>query len=112
MWRARLPREPHGALYNQARRTRRSRRAIAAGVRLCTEDVVRGLAGSVMLNSFRRRDFLGGGGISNSAYEKMEACGRGNSGRFAWMRQRRRGTGVANCGGAGRVVTREGLWYR
>jgi UPF0271 protein len=50
--------KPHGALYNQAAKVAAIARAIAAGVRLCTKDVVMvGLAGSVMLEEFRAAGF-------------------------------------------------------
>ena len=50
--------KPHGALYNQAAKDAAIARAIAAGVRLCTKDVVMvGLAGSVMLEEFRAAGF-------------------------------------------------------
>lgn len=50
--------KPHGALYNQAAKNAAIARAIAAGVRLCTNDVIMvGLAGSVMLGEFRAAGF-------------------------------------------------------
>src|SRR5258708_5463595 len=56
--------KPHGALYNQAAKDAVIARAIAAGVRLCTKDVVMvGLAGSVILGEvFASGLFLVGGG--------------------------------------------------
>jgi UPF0271 protein len=48
----------HGALYNRAARDRETARAIAEGVRRsCTEFVLVGLAGSVMLEEFRAVGF-------------------------------------------------------
>jgi len=50
--------KPHGALYNQAAKDPAIARAIAAGVGLCTNDVIMvGLAGSVMLEEFRAAGF-------------------------------------------------------
>jgi UPF0271 protein len=50
--------KPHGALYNQAARSREIARAVAAGVRRwSTEVILVGLAGSVMLEEFRAAGF-------------------------------------------------------
>jgi 5-oxoprolinase (ATP-hydrolysing) subunit A len=50
--------KPHGALYNQAARDRRIAKAIAEGVaRWSTDVVLMGLAGSVMLEEFRKAGF-------------------------------------------------------
>ncbi|MGB7846632.1 MAG: 5-oxoprolinase subunit PxpA [Candidatus Acidiferrum sp.] len=50
--------KPHGALYNQAARSRGIARAIAEGVRRWKTDVILvGLAGSIMLEEFRAMGF-------------------------------------------------------
>jgi UPF0271 protein len=64
--------KPHGALYNQAAKDGAIARAIAAGVRLCTNDVVMvGLAGSVMLSEFRAAGFrVAAEAFADRRYEK------------------------------------------
>ncbi len=64
--------KPHGALYNQAAKDAAIARAIAAGVRLCTKDVVMvGLAGSVMLDEFRAAGFrVAAEAFADRRYEK------------------------------------------
>jgi 5-oxoprolinase (ATP-hydrolysing) subunit A len=64
--------KPHGALYNQAAKDAAIARAIAAGVRLCTKDVIMvGLAGSVMLEEFRVAGFrVAAEAFADRRYEK------------------------------------------
>ena len=64
--------KPHGALYNQAARDATIARAIAEGVARWESDVVLvGLAGSVMLEEFRKAGFArGGGGVCGPALRK------------------------------------------
>jgi UPF0271 protein len=64
--------KPHGALYNQAAKDAAIARAIAAGVRLCTSDVIMvGLAGSVMLDEFRAAGFrVAAEAFADRRYEK------------------------------------------
>jgi 5-oxoprolinase (ATP-hydrolysing) subunit A len=64
--------KPHGALYNQAAKDAAIARAIAAGVRLCTKDVVMvGLAGSLMLEEFRSAGFrVAAEAFADRRYEK------------------------------------------
>jgi UPF0271 protein len=63
--------KPHGALYNQAARDRGIAKAIAEGVRRWRNDVVLvGLAGSVMLEEFRRAGFaVAGEAFADRRYE-------------------------------------------
>ena len=64
--------KPHGALYNQAAKDPAIARAIAAGVGLCTNDVIMvGLAGSVMLEEFRAAGFaVAAEAFADRRYEK------------------------------------------
>ena len=64
--------KPHGALYNQAAKDAVIARAIAAGVGLCTNDVIMvGLAGSVMLDEFRAAGFrVAAEAFADRRYEK------------------------------------------
>lgn len=64
--------KPHGALYNQAAKDAEIARAIAAGVRLCSPDLVMvGLAGSVMLEEFRAAGFrVAAEAFADRRYEK------------------------------------------
>jgi len=64
--------KPHGALYNQAAKDAAIARAIAAGVRLCTNGVIMvGLAGSVMLDEFRAAGFrVAAEAFADRRYEK------------------------------------------